>query len=814
MIAIKQQYMLLNYLKIAWRNLWKSKVLTSVNILGLAVAFGTGLLLSLTAFHELSYDRFHEHKAHLYALYTSIQQPNGVEQRSNMPMPLTPAIKQEYPEVKAASRYLNAGSTARYNDKIYDADIKFVDPDFLRMFSFPIVKGDSRQPLGGLDHIAITEYMAKKTFGKEEAVGKQLALRLNDQWKSFVVSAVISDFPDNSSMKFDVLCRFEANPEYAAQKDEWNSSTHVVFIQLADNATRQAFEKRSRAFVNKYFATSIRDLKRDGAAPSKEGDFMQMGLIPITELHFNSITPFGEMSSYLPYILLLIAGFILFIACVNFINLSIARAFSRAREIGMRKILGALRLQLITQLWGEALLVCLLSLIVGIGLAYGFLPGYNALFNNKLSLSQLGQPLFLAAAIVMFGLVTLLAGGYPAWVIARFNTVKVLKGNLSAGGRSNRVRNMLMMLQFVISSLLICCTLIAWQQLNYLRKKPLGFNKEQVISIPVGDQIDAQQALRQMRSRLANKPGILSITGTDLNLGRGRDGSAGTSIMGFDYKGHTVRSHWLRVDYDYATTMGLKLVAGRDFSPQYGTDSNALVINEKMAQQLGGVTAALGARLPVEDSASAMEVIGIVKDFHFKSLGQEIAPLSMTMQRSWTMHYIFIKVRPDNLPGSMETVRKTWLGAYPTSNFQASFLDENVSRQYEREDRFSKIFVSAAVLSIIISCMGLFAISVLVMTQRTREIGVRKVLGASVTGIVVLLSKDFIRLVLLSILIATPIAWYAMSRWLENYAYAIRIQTWIFVIAGGIAVVIALLTVSIQSVRAALMNPVRAIRTE
>jgi hypothetical protein len=307
----------------------------------------------------------------------------------------------------------------------------------------------------------------------------------------------------------------------------------------------------------------------------------------------------------------------------------------------MRKILGAFKGQLITQLWSEAVLVCLLALLAGILIAYLLLPGYNTLFRDKLSFTLLKQPFLLSGIVLAFVMVTLVAGGYPAWIIARLNTIKVLKGSLQAG-KSSRVRNVLMVTQFVISSLLICCTLIAWQQLNYLRKKPLGYNKEQIISIPVPDNVNAEQALQRMRNKLSGQAGILSVTGTDINLGRGRDGSSQTSVTTFDYKGHSVSSNWLRVDYDYVNTLGLQLVAGRDFSPAYGTDTSALVINEKMAAQLGGIKAALGALLPVEDSAHPLQVIGIVKDFNFKSLHEEIAPLTMNIVKSWVMRYIFV----------------------------------------------------------------------------------------------------------------------------------------------------------------------------
>jgi len=805
--------MLRNYIKIAWRSLWKTRLLTSVNILGLSVAFAVSILLALTAFRELSYDKFHR-KEGLEQLYISVQHAQRLEQRSNLPMPLMPAIRQEFPEVKAATRLMEASGSVRYQDKTFGSDVRAVDPDFLTMFSFPLIKGETRQPLTDLSNIVITEKMARAIYGKDDPIGKPLEIYMDSRWKTFTVSAVARDVPDNSSISFDILCRFEHAPGYEGQKNSWNSSTHEVFLQLSPKATTMAFERRARAFVNKYFTAQLRDLERDGAKAPKNGALIGLHLIRLQDIHFNSISSSGgEMSKVYPYLLLLIAGFILFIACVNFMNLTIAGAFGRSREIGMRKILGAFQGQLVVQLWGEAVLACLLALAAGIVITYLILPGYNALFSSHISLTLLTQPLLLLALFLAFLVVTLAEGGYPAWIIARLNTIKVLKGSLEAG-KSNRVRNTLMITQFVISSLLICCTLIAWQQLDYLRRLPLGYNKEQVLSIPVPDNVDPAKALQRMRNILSGQTGVLSITGTDINMGRGRDGSSATSMVTFDYKEHSVHSHWLRIDYDYVKTLGLQLVAGRDFSRAYGTDSTALVINEKMAAQLGGNQAALGARLPVGDSAHPFTVIGIVKDFNFKSLREEIGPLSMNMEPSDAVRYIFVKVIPYNLPASLAMVQKRWEEAYPENRTEASFLDENTDRQYRKEQRFSSIFMSAAVLAIIISCMGLFTISVLVMTKRTREIGVRKVLGASVTGIVALLSRDFIRLVLLSVIIASPIAWYLMEQWLHDYPYRIHINIGVFIVAGALALLIAVITVSVQAIRAALMNPVKSIRTE
>lgn len=805
--------MLRNYIKIAWRSLWKSRLLTSVNILGLSVAFAVSILLALTAFRELSYDKFH-HNDGLQQLYISVQRTQGVEERSNMPMPLTPAIRQEFPEVKAATRLIGASGSVRYQDKTFGSDVRAVDPDFLTMFSFPLLKGETRQPLGNLSNIVITEKMARAIYGKEEPVGKPLEIYMDNHWETFTVSAVAKDIPDNSSINFDILCRFEHTPGYEGQKNSWNSSTHEVFLQLRPTATVAAFERRSRAFVNKYFTAQLRDLQRDGARASKNGELIGLHLIRFQDIHFNSISSSGgEMSRVYPYLLLLVAGFILFIACVNFMNLTIAGAFGRSREIGMRKILGAFQRQLVVQLWGEAVLACLLALAAGIVITCLVLPGYNALFNNHIGFTLMKHPWLLLSLLLSFLLVTLVAGGYPAWMIARLNTIKVLKGSLEAG-RSNRVRNTLMITQFVISSLLICCTLIAWQQLNYLRRLPLGYNKEQVISIPVPDNVSPAKAMLHMRNILSGQTGVLSITGTDINMGRGRDGSSASSVVSFDYKEHTIHSNWLRIDYDYAKTLGLRLIAGRDFSRAYGTDSTALVINEKMAAQLGGNQAALGARLPVGDSAHPYTVIGIVRNFNFRSLREEIGPLSMNMDPSEAVRYIFVRVSPYNLPASLAMVQKHWEEAYPENRTEASFLDENTDRQYRKEQQFSSIFMSAAVLAIIISCMGLFTISVLVMTKRTREIGVRKVLGASVTGIVTLLSRDFIRLVLLSVIIASPIAWYLMEKWLQDYPYRIHINIGVFIMAGALALLIAIITVSVQAIRAALMNPVKSIRTE
>jgi putative ABC transport system permease protein len=802
-----------NYIKIALRNLWKHRTFSIIIVVGMAAAFAAAILLSVTAHQELTFDQFHQNKDHIYQLYFEENRAKGTERGSTMPAPLTPALKGEYSDIVQISRYgSGAGDLVRYKEKELDLTTRAVDPGFLNMFSFPVIKGNKTAPLKQLTDVVITEECAKNLFGADEAVGKTIEMKMEDQWKAFQVSAVLKDFPVNSSFKFDILTRFENYPGYQSNFDRWDNSNHEVYIQLNKSTSQASMEKRLPYFSHKFMAEKIKELKRDGAKPDADGQYVRLRLIPLPDMHFTSISNTGAgVSRFYPYLLLIISGFILFIACVNFVNLSLARSFTRAKEIGLRKVMGAHRWQLIAQFWGEALIVSIVALLVGLALAYWLLPYYKATFYKDLSMGILTSPFFLVYVTAGFLFITLLAGGYPAWVVSAFNTVLTVKGKLIKG-KSHFLRNSLMVVQFVISSLLIICTFIAWQQLQYLRNKPLGYNKEEIISIPIGGTMESDKAISLMRAKLAGEPRVISVSAADINMGRGRDGSSQTSIVGFDYKDRNVKSHWQLVDFDYLKTFGIELKEGRDFSREFGADSLAVVINEQMAKELGEKQP-IGSFLPISEK-SKYQVIGVVKDFHFKSLHREIAPLTMTIRRDWPLQYIFVRVQPGALPASLETVKKAWKEINPAAISEASFLDENTDRQYQKETRLSKIFISGAVLTIVISCMGLFAIVLLVIVQRTREIGIRKVLGAGVPHIVGLVSKDFIKLVVIAIVIASPIAWYAMGQWLQDFAYRIQIQWWVFGLAGIVAVLIAFITLSFQSIRAALRNPVKSLRSE
>lgn len=797
------------YLKIAWRNLWKSRVMTGVNLLGMTAAFTVALLLAMTVYSEFSYDNFHTNSPSIFQVYRSVSDRDRIKEMANLPMPANAALKNEAPGVKAATRVIGSNASMRVGDKEVEQFVTYVDADFLRMFTFPVVSG-SKAPLQGMSDMVLTEKLAHSLFGNADPVGKTVQVKTSGDWKPFQVSAVVKDVPQNSTIDFACLQRYENYASYEQCKNRWDNSMTDQYIQLENPAAAGTFTQQIQGMVNKYYAGTIEDHRRDGAQPDANGNFIRLQLLPLKEVHFNPIT--GGSGRQFIYLLMAIACFIIFIAATNFVNIALARAFGRGREIGMRKVMGALERQLVLQLWSETLIQCLIALVLGLLCARLLLPFYNSMFRAELSFSLLKDPYLLAYTATAFVLITVFAGGYPAWRMARFNTLQVLKGKLRVGS-NNRLRNSLIVGQFTIAAALICCTLVAWQQLNYLRNMPLGYNKEEVISIPLDNKVQYEQAIQRLRNKLGGDDRIKGISAANVNMGRGNDGSMSTSMLSFMYKDHMITTHWRTVDYDYVNTMGMRLLAGRDFAAGFATDTNALVINEAMARLLGGAEKAVGQLMPVSDNQPPMPIIGVVKDFNFESLKKTISPLSFTLSGRENLRYIFVKVGPGNLPASMRLVKQAWEEVAPGSTFQGSFLDENTDRQYNQEGRLSRIFISAAVLAILIACMGLFAIAVMAMAQRTREIGIRKVLGASVNNLVVLLSADFLKLVALSILLAAPLAWFGMDRWLSDYAYRIHIQGWTFLLVAVIAVGIAFCTVSFNAIRTALANPVKSLRS-
>ncbi len=807
--------MLRSYLKIAFRTLWKHKTHSLINVVGLSVAVATCLLLFLTASYQFSFDRFHLKGDRIYQLYYTSTNRDGVEEKNgSMQYPLTPALRAEFPEIRSITRVKGGGGGIRYGEQTFAKSVKTVDADFLTMFTFPMVKGDAKTALNDLNNVVISQNMADDVFGKVDPMGKTLLINQDGTWRNFVVTGVLTDHPENSSEQYEALVRTEIGPSYTEVKDQWGASDHSVYVELAENTDPEVIEKRFEVFVQKYQGGNLTDRNKQGYAKNSRGQQLSLLLLPLSEVHFTTDLVSGNgISKTYVYTLLLIGLFILAIACINFINLTIAQAVTRAREVGVRKSLGAGQGQLFAQIWGETGLLCLVSLLLGLGLAYGLLPQFNKLFRANISLQNFLTPQALLATGLGFVGITLAAGGYPSWFVTRFNVVQVLKGKIKLG-KPGILRNSLIVTQFTIASLLIGCTLVMVQQLKYLRERPIGLNQEQVISLPVRMDTDGNTVLRQMRNQLANQPSVLAVTGSGVNIGNGLDGSSSRHMYGFDYNKRPVLCDWLRVDFDYLKTLDIKLLQGRDFSPQFGTDTSASVLVSQSFAKMMGEKNPVGKFIQPDSAKGKFQVIGVVNDFNLYSLHEKAEPIVLHVQPQKALRYVLVRVRPDNLTGSMEIVKTAWLAVNPKAEFNGSFVSENTDRWYRREQRLSSIFTTAAGIAILLSCMGLFAIALISIEQRTKEIGVRKVLGASVGSIVALISSDFLKLVLVAILLATPLAWWFMSRWLADFAYKIDMPWWVFGLTGLMAVLIAFATIAYQSIRAALMNPVKSLRSE
>ncbi|GAB3995496.1 ABC transporter permease [Spirosoma daeguense] len=805
--------MLRNYIKIALRTLWRSKGYAAINIFGLSVAFCVCTFLFLMVYRQLTFDSFHEDLDRIYQVYRFTNDPDKASRSGGMPMPLTPALKNEYPEIEAATRYLDGSTLIEYKGKFIEKGIKYVDADFLKVFSFPMLKGSRAVALRDLSNLVINESTANAVFGDEDPIGKTLRLGSDGNHQEYVVTGVLADTPDNSSLRYEALARIENTSAYRNSKNQWDAFSHSAYVKLAPNVSQNALENRLKSFSQKYFAFDIDKLKKQGAKPDERGDLLAIRFQNFAKVHFDREIAGSGAPVAIVYALLGIAVFILLIASINFINLSIARSFTRAREVGVRKSLGALKKQLFAQIWGESALLCLAGFLIGTVLAFSLITTFNAYFNARIELSYLFKPGAIVGILGMFLLVTLVAGGYPSWQMTKFNTVEVLKGKITVK-RPGFLRNSLIVTQFTISCLLTCCTIFALQQVDFLRTRPLGYEKEQVISIPVGNKYSGRQLVQRLRNKLANDPSVLAISGSGVNLGRGKDGSTSRSVLGFTYKEKEVSTDWLLVDYDYLKTLGIKLLAGREFSPSYPSDSlDRVVISETMAKQIGEKDP-VGKFFQTDSGGAKIQIIGLIPDFHLYSLQQKPKPITMHISATEAISYIFVRVTPQSLNSSMEKMKNLWASIAPGAEFTGTFVDANIDALYRNEESMAQMVSFASGIAILLSCLGLFAVALMAIEQRTKEIGVRKVLGASIPGIILLISRDFVKLVLVALIIAIPLTWFLMQQWLAEYPYRIDISIGVFALVGLGAILVALATISFHSIKAALMNPVKSLRSE
>lgn len=804
--------MVVNYIKLAWRNLWKRKSFTLLNIIGLSVAFGVAILLCTAALFDLSFDKFHQNIGSLYKVYNTLQTPKGAEATVTQPVPLATALRSEVPGVERISRFGGGPVTVTVGEKEIRMGSIRVDADFFEMFSYPVARGAAQHLLRERSDLVLTEESAKRFFNDGDAVGKTVLVNIDGKDQLFTITTVLKNIPRSSSVRFDMAMRFENYGGYEGNASRWDNMDHEVFVQLSTATNAAQFEERSRSFTNLHFAEEIAAAKRDGAKPDAGGQFRQLRLMPFADNHFVRYDNGMAIASRSKIFLIIgIALLIVFIACVNFINMSIGTSVQRLREIGMRKTLGAAKGQLFFQFWGESLVVFLFSVGLGVLLSNLLLESFKTLFRIQASFAEVVTPTVLMGFVLTVFVITLLAGGYPALLLSKLGTLQSLKGKLETTGR-HRLRNTLIITQFTIAIVLISGTLVLRGQLNYMQGKDLGFNKEQVIAFPLNGKKDGRVAMQLLRNELQGKPGIMNVSASDNILGLGKDGSSYGSVLTFEHKGRTVATNMLVVDYEYPETLDMKLVTGRSFQQTYGADSVTVMINEAMAKELGEADPLTG-YITYDDSVK-YNVIGVVKDYHFQGFDKKIEPITFFLKDDWEIRNAYVKVSPQHLAQSMETVKAAWKKVDPNAEFLGSFLDENVGRTLRQEKVMTTIITSGAAIAIVLSCVGLFAIALLVVAQRTKEIGIRKVVGAGVGSITFLLSKDFLKLVLIALFVSLPLAWLLMSKWLEGYAYRITLTPWYFLAAGVMAVVIAFGTISLRTVKAARANPVKSLRTE
>jgi putative ABC transport system permease protein len=769
------------------------------------------MLIAAFVIHELSYDRYVPNAANIYRVTVSVDGNGSVAVYPNVDVAVGEGMQNAYPGIKAFARISPASDFVKYQDRQFKEDhLSFADSNFLSMFSIPLIRGNASAALTQPNCVVITRAMAKKYFGEDDPLGKTLEIGLRNGL--YKVTGVIDEVPENSHFHFDA---FMSMATFQIRQKTWSNIGFYTYVVLDGKTKPEELESRFPELVAKYVVPEVqRDMGVSLAEAQKSVSSFRFSLFPLTDIHLRSNTKSeleanGDMQYV--YIFSALAIFILLLACVNFTNLSTARALKRAREIGVRKVLGSLRKQLVVQFLVESVLFAFLAMACASVLLFLLLPWFNQIAGKNIPYSFF---LNFRAALLMVGvsiLAGVLAGLYPAFFLSSFNTTRVLKGSpVVQGSGKKSMRRALVVFQFFVSTSLIIATIIVYQQLHYMQNKKLGYDKEQVLYLPdarlLGPNQDAFREKLLQDSRVASATISRSIPGGNF--------MDGTEIYpkNENANGTEIHTNIYHVDYDYLRTLGIQVVRGRDFSKAFPTDSFAVVINESAVRELGWNNDNAIGKSIVRSGQLEYKVIGMVKDFNYASPRQKVAPLMMMLGGNYGG--LVVKINSRDIPGFLNNLKSQWTAFNPPGPLAYVFLDEQFARLYGAEKRTQQIFSAFAILAVVIACLGLFGLSAFVIEQRTKEIGIRKVLGASVQTVFVLVSGEFLLLVAIAFLVSIPVAWWAMDKWLEDFAYRIHMNAWAFALAGLAVLLIALLTISLQSARAAYSNPVRAIRTE
>jgi len=799
-----------NYFKIAWRNLMKNKTFSFINIIGLAIGLTCFVFISIFVFNELSYDRYPANAKDIYRVQLSVTGNGDVAVYPDVDYAVGTGMKDAFPEIKDFTRLSPATDFVKYNDKQFKEDkLAFADSNFLQMFSIPLIEGNNKDALVQPNSVVISKAFAKKYFGDANPVGKSLTIGLHNAL--YKVTGVFDKVPDNSHFHFDA---FLSITTWHVTKPTWSNLGEYTYLLLDKNADPKKLQAKFPQLVAKYVVPEIQhDMGVSLAEARKSVKTFVFTLQPLIDIHLYShgkyeIEPNGDIQYV--YIFSALAIFILLLACVNFTNLSIARSVKRAKEVGVRKVMGSAKLQLIKQFLSESVLMSFCAMLLAIMLIFVLLPYFNQVSGKEISAGYLLNYKFILTLIALIFFVGIVAGIYPSFFLSSFNPIKVLKGSAVAGRNKSLLRNGLIIFQFFVSTALIISTIIVYQQLHYMQNKKLGYDKEQVLFLPdarlIGKNQDAFKQSILQDNRVVTASISRSVPG-DVFMD-------GTEVYPVNENGNGTEIHMniYHVDDDYLKTLGINIKEGRYFSKDFGSDSAAAVINEAAVRELGWNNTNPIGKTIVRSGQLPFKIIGVMNDFNYASAKQKIAPLMMLLGNNYGG--LIIKIKTADVTGFLNDLKTKWNSFNPQGPLSYNFLDEKFAALYASELRTQQIFSAFAILAIIIATLGLFGLSAFVIEQRTKEIGIRKVLGASVHNVLVLVSKEFLSLVLIAFIISIPVTFWAMNKWLQDYAYRINIAWWVFALAGTVALLIALITVSFQSIKAAMANPVKSLRTE
>jgi len=816
---LNRNYMFKNYFKIAIRQFRRQKMYAAIKIGGFAFSITACLLISLYIRNELSYDKSYPDANRIFRV-VMVYTDNGTIQRGpDWPAPLAKTLTKDFPQVESAGRLmysaiLGAGTAElRRADQVqntYEEGIAFADQSTLDILKLPMVYGDRAHALASPHTIVISKRKADKYFPGKNPVGKTMYFN-NDNTQAYTVGGVIENFPATSHLQYDFMVTLTGKEFWQGEQNAWGNMNYTTYVKLKPGTDVKVFEKKMSAdMVKNYFLPSI--IKFGVKNPAQEAAKIYMSLQPVTDINLHSYDIRDGLShGDIRFIWLFggVAAFILIIACINFVNLATAKSANRAKEVGLRKVVGSNRSGLIKQFLIESLLYSCLSFVIGLLLAWLLLPYFNMLASKSLTMPW-GEWWLLPVVLISAVVIGIIAGLYPAFYLSGFKPVQVLKGTLSVGSKSSALRNSLVVFQFTASIMLIIGTMVIYNQMHYILNQKVGFDKDQVVIVQGANSL-GDKNVKSFKNELQKLASVKSVSISDyLPIAGSKRNGDGFTLEGREKLDEHVQGQLWQIDDTYLKTLGIKLVEGRNFSYDMSDDTadKTVIINQMMAKKLN-LKHPIGARI---SNGYPCTVIGVVADFNYESMHQGIDPLILHFGLSPSL--VSIKVRGQDMKNTLQSIAATWKSFAPNQPIRYTFLDESFASMYADVQRMGHIFTTFAILAIIIACLGLFALSAFMAEQRSKEIGIRKVLGASVSGITTLLSLDFVKLVALAILIASPIAWWGMNKWLQGFAYRAPLQWWIFALAGLAAILIALITVSFQSIKAAIANPVRSLRSE